>query len=841
MISTNDTVLVSVIIPVYNGEEFVGQALESALRQTHHNLDIIVVDDGSIDGTRSIVDSIAAKDSRVRVIIQANGGVARARNRAIAASRGEYIAPLDADDLWAPTKIERQLRRMLEAGPDTGLVYSWWVWIDQNSSVLDRSPRWMIEGDALEMLLRVVFIGNASVPLFRRSCLEYVGGYNEDLADANAEGCEDWEIGLRVAHRYRVAVVPDVLVGYRRRPGSMSLGIDRMWRSRELVVQGIHKLRPALKPIVFQQSARQFALYLAGLSFWWGDLPGAFRWALRAGLRLPLLVFPHVLKLLLTRLLREPAEPQIMVPGVELDLSRIDEPLLPYDRIYKRHTGALALPPSNQLRPSRRRYRLNPTGIATHLLTGATRLLRAVKRHLRDLAARAVHRLLLARMSAEAYLSRLNKGPRKPRILATACWHFPIYSQTFVYREVMSLATHEFEVRFAYTGLASRRQLSDECAVVWRLKRRLVLADAAATNDLEHYQRRMPKRVKELTRMIGQVSGLTPDEVLAHRHVRHAFSFTRMAEAWKADYLHTYFFYEATVFGFVASFLLGIPRGVSCYADHMVDDYELKFVALQLQSCAVIVATSGRIKDELEMMAGHALPAAIVKPNGIDASRFVLTERTPSHPGRVFRLVSISRIHPKKGLTYLLQAALVLRDRKLSFLLEILGEPDAHDTQAHLHYKELKAFVADHRLENMTKFRGRKTALEVRQHLAQADVFVAPFVELPNGDKDGIPTALLEAMAAGCAIVSTGAGSILEVIDDGVEGIIVPQFDSAALAESILRLAADADLRAHLSRGAIDRVRRDFDVSHCEASFHERVRTAVASSRYHSLQAIRVP
>ncbi len=822
--STNRNPLVSVILPVFNGEGFVGQALHSALCQTYGNLEIIVVDDGSTDGTRAVVEACARDDARVRLITQANAGVARARNRAIAESHGEFIAPLDADDLWEPSKIERQVHRMLEAGGQTGLVYAWWVWIDREGAVLDRSPRWIIEGEALEMLLRVVFIGNASVPLFRRSCLVEAGGYNETLAAAGAGGCEDWEAALRVASRYRVAVVPRVLVGYRRRKGSMSTSWDTMWRSREHVLRSMQQLRPDLDPAIFRLSSKQFALYLAGLAFWSGNIPSTIRWGLRAGFRLPLLIFPYAVKLLWKRLLPTPKSVQIMLPGAALDPSRIPDPLVPYNRLYRHWIGAIAHSQEDPASPSGR-----PDWLLTNEVekAGAARFIVV----LFGCAALVVHRLLLARMRAEEYLSRFSKGPRRPRVLAMACWHFPIYSQTFVYREILSLASHGFDVRFAYSGLASRRQLPSESAPLWRLKRRLVVSGIAAALDLEHYKRRMPDQVEQLAMLVGEASGLTVAEVLAHRHFRHAFSFTRMAEVWKADYIHTYFFYEATLFGLVARYLLGIPRGVSCYADHMIDDYDLKMVALHLRSCEVLVATSSRIKDELEALAQLSLPAAIVKPNGIDAAQFNVEERPPSREGRTLRLVSVSRIHPKKGLATLMEGALLLCDANLPFVVEILGEPDAHDPPAQLHYKELKSFVAAHQLGDVVKFRGRKTALEVRRFLAEADVFVAPFVELPNGDKDGIPTALLEAMAAGCTILSTDAGSILEAVQDEVEGLIVPQFDPTALAQAILRLAGDDRLRARLSRAAIDRVHREFDVSHCEAVFHERVRAATASRR----------
>jgi len=323
--------LVSVIVPVHNGAGHIGVALESALMQTHQNLEIIAVDDGSTDSTLSILENYAARDARVRVFTQPNGGVARARNRAIAESRGEFIAPLDADDLWQPTKITRQLHRLIEAGDVTGFVYSWWVWIDDSGAVLDRSPRWTIEGDAFERLLQVNFTGNASVPLLRRSCVEEAGGYNEELTAADAGGCEDWELVLRIAERHRVAVVPEILLGYRRRPGSMSTSCDRMWRSQQIVINEMHKLRPGLQPKILQRSNQQFAFYLAGLSFWSRRFSATLRWALRSGWRLFFLVSPYAAQIILHHDGRKRGS-QTMLPGVGLDVKNLPEPLLPYHR-----------------------------------------------------------------------------------------------------------------------------------------------------------------------------------------------------------------------------------------------------------------------------------------------------------------------------------------------------------------------------------------------------------------------------------------------------------------------------------------------------------------------------
>ncbi|HEY1754597.1 MAG TPA: glycosyltransferase [Bryobacteraceae bacterium] len=330
--------LVSVIVPVYNAEGFVGQTIESALRQTYRNLEIIIVDDGSTDRTHAVIQSLAAADSRIRVILQQNSGVARARNRGLAEARGEFVAPLDADDLWDPAKIECQVRRMLDAGDQAGMAYCWWVWIDERGEVLDRSPGWEFEGHTLEMLLQVNFTGSASVPLYRRHCLEAVGGYDENLEKQGGRGCEDWDVALKVAGRYEVTVVPQLLVGYRRLPNSMSSHCEVMWKSQQLLIAGLREREPNVNPDVLQQSNDQFALYIAGVLFRSGEYLRSCAWALRAW-RSGLLfrVLPYVLLVFAKRLrFGDRQSSQTMVPGMSLG-GAIPKPLIPYDRIYRTH------------------------------------------------------------------------------------------------------------------------------------------------------------------------------------------------------------------------------------------------------------------------------------------------------------------------------------------------------------------------------------------------------------------------------------------------------------------------------------------------------------------------
>jgi GT2 family glycosyltransferase len=334
--------LVSVVIAAYNAAPTIESTCLSVLGQTYRSLEVIVVDDGSTDDTSKLVETLAVSDPRLRLIRQENLGVAAARNRAIVAASGEFVAPLDADDVWDSTKIARQVQRLQEAGPDAGMTYCWWAWIDVNGNMLDRSPLWQIEGHVLECLVEVNFTGCASVPMYRRSCLEKVGGYDVGLRDKGCQGCEDWDLALRVAEGYRVVAVPALLVGYRRRTGSMSAECDTMWRSQRVITAALAARNPEMSREVLQRSDGQFALHLAGVSFWCRDYLGACRWALRARpLTLVLTIVPHVAWMLARRLFRGGSlGPRILPENGRFEDLDLPEPLIRYDRIYARYWRA---------------------------------------------------------------------------------------------------------------------------------------------------------------------------------------------------------------------------------------------------------------------------------------------------------------------------------------------------------------------------------------------------------------------------------------------------------------------------------------------------------------------
>ncbi|MDK4716519.1 glycosyltransferase family A protein [Rhizobium sp. CNPSo 4039] len=227
---------VAVVVPMFNAERTIGATLASICRQTHQELDIIIVDDGSSDRSFSIVAEYARQDPRIRILRQANSGVAVARNNGAAATDAEFLAFIDADDLWAPSKIALQWQALDMGGPSVGLAYCWYALIDEHSRVFSLHNRPSHEGHVLQRMCRNNFVGNGSSMLMRRSAFEDAGQFDPSLRARNAQGCEDLLICLRIAENYEFRVIPQHLIGYRMTNTNMSSDVRRMLSSCEIVL-----------------------------------------------------------------------------------------------------------------------------------------------------------------------------------------------------------------------------------------------------------------------------------------------------------------------------------------------------------------------------------------------------------------------------------------------------------------------------------------------------------------------------------------------------------------------------------------------------------------------------
>ena len=262
--------LVSVIIPAFDAAANIRQTLNSVLAQTYQSFEALVVDDGSSDGTSAIVEEFVRKDSRFQIIRQSNNGVGGARNAGIRKARGKYIAPLDADDLWFPEKLEKQVACMARCGNETGLVYCWSTAIDEHGEVLNLCDCYTVEGRLRYVLVLNHIFCNASVPLFRAVALEKVGLYLTRAEQGGAQGCEDWDLALRIAEIFSVRVVPECLVAYRQTRSSISVDFGSMAASYAVMMCRARQRNCDLPSVAFRWSAGYFYWYLVNKCYVWG-------------------------------------------------------------------------------------------------------------------------------------------------------------------------------------------------------------------------------------------------------------------------------------------------------------------------------------------------------------------------------------------------------------------------------------------------------------------------------------------------------------------------------------------------------------------------------------------
>jgi glycosyltransferase involved in cell wall biosynthesis len=193
-----------VVIPVLNRPVAIRRAIESVLAQTFQDFEVIVVDDGSTDETVAAVQAFA--DRRIRLIRhdRRRGGSA-ARNSGIRASSAPYVAFLDSDDEWLPTKLERQVEVFERSDEDLALVYAGAEWVYPNGTVQTITGRRY--ADLALQLLTVNVVGETSVGMVRRTALGAIGGFDETLPS-----CQDMDLWLRLCERFRADVVPEGLI-----------------------------------------------------------------------------------------------------------------------------------------------------------------------------------------------------------------------------------------------------------------------------------------------------------------------------------------------------------------------------------------------------------------------------------------------------------------------------------------------------------------------------------------------------------------------------------------------------------------------------------------------------
>lgn len=212
---------VSVVIPSYNSAHHITETLESVFNQTYQPREIIVVDDGSTDGTRSMLEKYR---DRIIYVYQKNAGEPAARNTGIRRASGDFIAFLDADDLWLPNKLELQMD-YFEKRPEVALVYTDMKQFDENGITHESIKEWLKmsppSGYVFPQLFAETLFGSGTV-VFRKSCVEKVGFFDETFFVGS-----DYEMWLRMARYFKFGYVDEPLMMYRHHASMATRGLGR--------------------------------------------------------------------------------------------------------------------------------------------------------------------------------------------------------------------------------------------------------------------------------------------------------------------------------------------------------------------------------------------------------------------------------------------------------------------------------------------------------------------------------------------------------------------------------------------------------------------------------------
>ena len=258
---------VSVIITGYNYARFLPAAIESVLAQTRLPEEIFVVDDGSTDDTAEVVARYASRG--VRYIYRENGGVSAARNTGIRESTGDLIAFLDGDDRWLPEKVALQVAHF-ERYPSVGIVTGSECQVYESGAkpfTLRRKP--VGAASFYPDILIENIIGNSSLTMLRRECLDRAGLFDEKVGLG-----QDWELWIRIARSYKVGVVDAILIYFTRHSQSYTAGVSsRRYASNSNIQRRyIGQVRSPLKRLQLVLASRSMTLYYIAATF--ADTPG---------------------------------------------------------------------------------------------------------------------------------------------------------------------------------------------------------------------------------------------------------------------------------------------------------------------------------------------------------------------------------------------------------------------------------------------------------------------------------------------------------------------------------------------------------------------------------------
>jgi glycosyltransferase involved in cell wall biosynthesis len=384
---------------------------------------------------------------------------------------------------------------------------------------------------------------------------------------------------------------------------------------------------------------------------------------------------------------------------------------------------------------------------------------------------------------------------------------FPVLSETFILNEILALEAMGVKVQIF--SLAPTRDPRFHEGVS-RLK-----ADV-------HYLPG-PTEIKTLMRYARRQAARSPRryrkqllKVIATRRPSLLWRF--LQASWVADrarrtgvrHLHAHFANRSATVAQQASKLLGIPFSFTAHAFDIYRDADHDVIARKMADARFTATVSDYNVTFLKSLVnGHPARIELVR-NGIDMTRFVPPRHYPDGP---FRILTVARLVEKKGIPILVNACRILRDRGLDFRCDIIGKGAMR--------ADLERMIRESNLSDRVKLLGPLPQQEIVRHYQHAHLLALPCIVGEDGNRDGLPVSIIEALACGVPVVSTPVTGIPEVVRDGINGLMVPEGDSEKLADAIQRVMLDHELLATLRSSARPSVLESFDQTRTASRLYE--------------------
>jgi colanic acid/amylovoran biosynthesis glycosyltransferase len=693
----------TVSMPAYNTGKYIGEAIESVLRQEGVDFELIVVDDGSEDNTAEVVRSF--KDPRIRLISnEKNMGIAYCHNLVIEQSISPFIAHVDSDDMVLPGALQKMVD-MLKSSPNIGQVHCKYNVIDKDGEIISHSAT---ESD-MDYRRALLVLGGIMNHLrtYRRDVFKVVGKFNENLRYS-----EDCEIGLRIVDKFEIKLVPEYLYCRRCHDSNTSQTLHfkelRFWYQRLIFSHGLAKNNKVL--FLKQKEYKLNVLLMVGL-----------------------------------------------YNALRLTWKRLSGPI--FNHIYKSIVRLLSL---------------CPIGFSN---------------------------------------SKGGSGFNDKKRVAYYLWHYPVLSETFIQREIAALIRSRVAVE-VIADSPKDLELLDE--------------DVKSLVDTTHYLLPLNKQcilkygiyflftrplifLKSflflITHQYERTKSFTNDRLKFYKAVYLA----GLLRDNRVSHIHSPWADRSAFTSLIASRLLGVPYSVQGRAGD-IHRRKNQYALPEKFNYAEFVITNSRYNQlSIEALLYNPRKVKIhIIHEGIDLEKLEPEKRQEKTISNPTRILTVARLIEEKGLIFLLKACRILKDIGYSCKCDIIG---GIERQFVSYYITLMRLHRQLQLEDCVNFLGPRPFNSVLEKYNNSEIFVLPCVVASHGGRDISPNSLIEAMAMKLPVISTTIAALPEIVEDRVSGVLVPPNDENALAEAIIRLINNPDLRRKLGENARKRVEERFDIN----------------------------